>query len=58
MWDATGARVTTLDIRGLQLPQLLRVGVSLGEPEDLTVAASAGTPPKRRVPVPVLPVGC
>jgi hypothetical protein len=58
MWDDTGAAITSLAIDGLKLPRLDRVSVTLGDPEDLSAAASVATSAKKRVAVPVLPVGC
>ena len=56
IWDAVGTRRTSIPLKDIQLPRLLRVGVGLGDPEDL---APTPTPPARkRVPVPVLPPGC
>ena len=56
LWSANNAAITTLEMSGLQLPQLLAVGVSLGDPDDLT--ATPPVPAKKRLPVPVLPAGC
>jgi hypothetical protein len=58
MWDESGTATASLPITGLQLPRLDRVGVNLGDPEDLSAAAGAAQSAKKRVAVPVLPAGC
>jgi predicted phage baseplate assembly protein len=58
MWDETGAAITSLPVTGLQLPRLDRVSVSLGDPEDLSASAGVAVSAKKRIAVPVLPVGC
>lgn len=62
MFDGANAEVATLPISGLQLPRLDRVSVRAGDPEDLSLGATA-TPSTtgatgRRVPVPVVPASC
>ena len=54
LWNASGGRIDRLAISGLELPQLLRVTVSIGDPEDIIEPPTTG----RRVPVPVAPVSC
>jgi hypothetical protein len=56
MLDSTPALRDTIRLAGLQLPQLMRITVALGDPEDLQAELSA--PPVKFVPVPVLPPEC
>jgi hypothetical protein len=55
LWNAQNIEITTLGIRDLQLPQLLKIGVDLGPPQAPSGPAPAA---KRRVAVPVLPASC
>ncbi|MET0398124.1 MAG: baseplate J/gp47 family protein [Longimicrobiaceae bacterium] len=57
MWNAAGAEVATLPIRGLQLPRLDRLSVRAGDAEDAQATAPTGAAAKRR-PVPVVPRSC
>lgn len=54
LWDASGARIDRLSISGLELPHLLRIAVTVGDPADIVEPPTTG----RRVPVPVAPVSC
>jgi hypothetical protein len=56
LWNAQNIEIPTLEIRDLQLPQLLKVGVDLGPPQPPGSGPAAA--PKRRVAVPVLPASC
>lgn len=55
MWDSAGARIDRLPLSGLELPELLRVVVGSGDPEEIAEPPVAAP---RRVPVPVLPASC
>ncbi len=56
MWDSTASRQDRIEISGLQLPRLDQIGVSVGDPDDLT--APEAPLPQKRVAVPVLPPEC
>ena len=58
LYDANTVRQATIEIRGLQLPQLVRVAVAMGDPDDLTTAVSGLPSPRKRLAVPVLPQEC
>jgi hypothetical protein len=64
MWNAAGAEIETLAIRGLQLPRLDNVSVRSGDAEDLTDVVTGGAggtgtgAGKKRRPVPVIPRSC
>jgi predicted phage baseplate assembly protein len=59
LWGSSADPVASVSITGLQLPRLERLGVAIGEAENLTAApeAPAGKP-KRRLPVPTVPREC
>jgi len=56
LWDATSAAITQLPISGLQLPQLLQISVTIGDPQDITVVAPP--PAKQLFAVPMLQPKC
>jgi hypothetical protein len=58
LWAAASA--TALDripLRGLELPRLDRIAVAVGDPDDLGAPPEVATP-KRRLPVPIVPLEC
>jgi len=58
LWGASADSVTSVPITGLQLPRLDRLGVGIGQAENLTAAPEAPAKPKRRLPVPTAPQEC
>jgi hypothetical protein len=64
LWGSSSDAVTTVPIAGLQLPRLDRLGVAIGDADDLLSttdqAGGGGTTgkPKRRLAVPAVPKGC
>jgi hypothetical protein len=62
LWGASRDPVASVPITGLQLPRLDRIGVAIGEAEDILAAdAAPATPagkPKRRLSVPTVPQEC
>ena len=64
LWGPTGSAVATVPISGLQLPRLDRLGISIGDADDLlsttdqTAGGGATAKPKRRLAVPVVPKSC
>jgi hypothetical protein len=56
LWDSSSASIPQLSISGLQLPQLLRLSVTTGAPQDVT--ALDAPPSKQRLPVPMLQTQC
>jgi hypothetical protein len=61
LWDSSADPVPSVPIAGLQLPRLDRLAVAIGDAENVMAeeapAAAAGKP-KRRLPVPVVPLEC
>jgi len=61
LWGPSSDPVANVAIAGLQLPRLDRLGVSIGDAENLMADAAppAGGPkPRRRLPVPTVPREC
>lgn len=60
LWGSSADPVLSVSITGRQLPRLDRIAVAIGEAENIMAAAAepAGTKPKRRLPVPVVPREC
>jgi hypothetical protein len=60
LWGASADPVPNVPITGLELPRLDRLGVSIGDAEnvmaDVSPAPAGG--PKRRLPVPTVPREC
>ncbi|MBO0794300.1 MAG: hypothetical protein J2P36_25585, partial [Ktedonobacteraceae bacterium] len=59
----TGVATERIDLRGLELPRLVGISVSVGDPLDLDQLRGQGTlptitPRKKVVPVPVIPEEC
>jgi hypothetical protein len=64
LWGSSSDAVPTVPIAGRQLPRLDRLGVAIGDADDLlstTDQTGGGTTtgkPKRRLAVPVVPKSC
>jgi baseplate J-like protein len=58
LWGDSSDPVPSVPITGLQLPRLDRLGVAIGDAENLTPAPAAPTGKPRRLPVPAVPREC